>query len=118
MTSEYTRKKIVSEYKSLCRKWKKIPTVIDLRSNGYNQLEQAINKKFGKLTNLRKAANILVDINPHGYWTEARIVSELQKFCKTNKKAVQQEAIGSLLIRKGKKKLYSAVSELDRKSVV
>jgi len=103
MAALYTKKKIITEYRRLLCQFEKIPTINDLRNNGYKQLEKVIYRKFGKLTNLRKAANIIEERNPPGYWTVAKVISDLRKFCRTNKKAIQQEAIGSLLLRKGKK---------------
>jgi hypothetical protein len=111
MTNLSTKRKIIAEYRILRRKCERTPTILDLRNNGCQKLERAIYKKFGNLTNLKKAANIIEDKKPPGYWTVARVVSELRIFCRANKKAVQEEAIGPLLLQKGKKKLCSAVRE-------
>ncbi|HET6253596.1 MAG TPA: hypothetical protein VFE32_05965 [Puia sp.] len=99
---KWTKEGIIKKYKSLYNKWRKIPTIKDLREKDYRELEYAIYRKFRKLSNLRIAANLQGDRNPPKYWTIIKIKDELKKFCNSP---------GSLLLKMWKHRLYHAICE-------
>lgn len=101
---------IIKTYKELFHKLGTIPTIKQLRENGYQEMEQAIYKKFGRLSALRTATNLVGDRKPPGYWTTEKTITSFKSFCAENKNEIKNSSIG-LLLKNKNPKLFSAVNE-------
>jgi hypothetical protein len=102
-----TKKEILQEYKELYQKWKRIPTLSDLRKNGHLQLAHSIQKKFGGITEVKKRTGLYH--KPIEHLSEKEVVNVLKKFCRANSKKLKDFNVFTLLAKEGKHALYKAI---------
>jgi hypothetical protein len=106
----WSKEGMIEAYRGLFHKLGTIPTVKQLRTNGYQEMEKAIYEEFGSLSALRVTANLVGDRKPPGYWTTEEVITSFIALCTENKSELENNSIG-VLLKKRNPKLFSAVNE-------
>lgn len=108
--NKWTKEKVLEEYQTLYKKWKKVPTRSELNRKGYGPLVQAIRKYFKTFKNIRGKLNMAVSRKELKYWSKRRFTRDLRNFCNANKSAIESTSIYGVMRVQKNYSLMNAVS--------